>query len=45
LRQADAALVCQHLYDLALMAHKQFEGKKMAEFVERSNKILNLLGS
>lgn len=45
LRQTDAALVCQHLYDLALMAHKQFEGKKMAEFVERSNKILNLLGS
>lgn len=45
LKHEETSLICQHLYDLALMSQKQFDGKKMASFVERSNKILNLLGS
>ncbi|MEE2923370.1 MAG: molecular chaperone HtpG [bacterium] len=45
LKYEETSLICQHLYDLALLSQKQFDGKKMASFVERSNKILNLLGS
>ena len=45
LKHEETSLICQHLYDLALLSQKQFDGKKMASFVERSNKILNLLGS
>ena len=39
----DAKLVCRHLYDLALLEQKPFEGKAMSEFVNRSTKILSLL--
>lgn len=45
LKHAETSLICQHLYDLALLSQKQFDGKKMADFVTRSNQILNLLGS
>tara|TARA_B100000674_G_C37964606_1_gene973892 strand:+ start:2031 stop:3863 length:1833 start_codon:yes stop_codon:yes gene_type:complete len=45
LKHEETSLICQHLYDLALLSQKQFDGKKMASFVERSNKILTLLGS
>ncbi|MCO4783030.1 MAG: molecular chaperone HtpG [Candidatus Cloacimonetes bacterium] len=39
----EAALVCRHLYDLALLEQKPFEGKQMSDFVSRSTKILTLL--
>ncbi|PCJ21317.1 MAG: molecular chaperone HtpG [Candidatus Cloacimonadota bacterium] len=39
----DAKMVCRHLYDLALLEQKPFEGKKMSEFVSRSTEILSLL--
>jgi molecular chaperone HtpG len=42
MREKEAAMICEHLYDLALMAHKQFEGQKMSNFIDRSNRILNI---
>jgi molecular chaperone HtpG len=36
-------LMCQHIYDLALMAQKGFNAQGMKEFVERSNHVLTRL--
>lgn len=36
-------LMCQHVYDLALMAQKAFDADGMKAFVERSNKVLTKL--
>ncbi|MDJ0635012.1 MAG: molecular chaperone HtpG [Xenococcaceae cyanobacterium MO_188.B29] len=36
-------LMCQHVYDLALMAQKAFDAEGMKTFVERSNKVLTKL--
>ncbi|MBF2037244.1 MAG: molecular chaperone HtpG [Leptolyngbyaceae cyanobacterium T60_A2020_046] len=36
-------LICQHVYDLALMAQKGFDATGMKSFVERSNKLLTRL--
>ncbi|MBE9169145.1 molecular chaperone HtpG [Pleurocapsales cyanobacterium LEGE 06147] len=36
-------LMCQHIYDLALMAQKAFDADGMKAFVERSNKVLTKL--
>lgn len=38
-----ANLICQHVYDLALMAQKGFDAKGMKSFVERSNQVLTRL--
>lgn len=38
-----AKMICQHVYDLALMAQKGFDGDGMKAFVERSNKLLTRL--
>lgn len=38
-----AALMCQHIYDLALMAQKGFDADGMKSFVERSNQVLTRL--
>lgn len=38
-----AKLLCQHIYDLALMAQKGFDADGMNAFVERSNKVLTQL--
>lgn len=38
-----ATLICQHVYDLALMAQKAFDADSMKAFVERSNKVLTRL--
>ncbi len=35
--------LCQHVYDLALMAQKGFNADSMNAFVERSNKVLTQL--
>ncbi len=45
MKTEEVTLVCQHVYDLALISQKNFDAKKMGEFVERSNKILHLLAS
>ena len=36
-------LMCQHVYDLALMAQKAFDAEGMKTFVERSNQVLTKL--
>jgi molecular chaperone HtpG len=38
-----ANLICQHVYDLALMAQKGFDADGMKAFVERSNQVLTKL--
>ena len=35
--------VCRQLYDLALMAHKPLDPEEMTDFIDRSNRILELL--
>ena len=37
---ATAKMICQHVYDLALMAQKGFDADGMKSFVERSNSLL-----
>lgn len=39
----DANMICQHIYDLAMLAHRQLEPDAMTRFVERSNMILGKL--
>ncbi|NJM71510.1 MAG: molecular chaperone HtpG [Scytonema sp. RU_4_4] len=36
-------LICQHIYDLALMSQKGFDAEGMKAFVERSNEVLTKL--
>jgi molecular chaperone HtpG len=36
-------LICQHVYDLALMAQKGFNADTMNAFVDRSNQVLTQL--
>jgi molecular chaperone HtpG len=36
-------MMCQHVYDLALMAQRAFTAEDMKAFVERSNKVLTKL--
>jgi molecular chaperone HtpG len=36
-------MICQHVYDLALMSQKGFDAKGMKSFVERSNDVLTKL--
>jgi molecular chaperone HtpG len=38
-----ATLICNHVYDLALMAQKGFDAEGMKSFVERSNQVLTRL--
>ena len=39
-RKDDTKLICNHIYDLAMMSHKQLEPDAMTAFIERSNEIL-----
>lgn len=36
-------LLCEQVYDLAMLTHKQLEADAMTAFVERSNKVLEML--
>ena len=38
-----ADTICQHVYDVAMMAQKGFDAEGMKSFVERSNKVLTML--
>jgi molecular chaperone HtpG len=40
-RKEDVKLVCEHVYDLAVMSHKQLDAEAMSKFINRSNTILN----
>ena len=43
-KEAEAVpVICEHLYDLALMSHKQLSSEEMTNFVKRSNEILLML--
>ena len=37
------SIICEQLYDLAMMAHKQLSPEEMTKFVKRSNEILLML--
>lgn len=39
-KKDDVDLICQHVYDLAMMSHKQLEPEAMTKFIERSNLLL-----
>ncbi len=36
----DKKLVCEHIYDLAMMSNKPLSSEQMTKFIERSNKLL-----
>lgn len=36
----DRKMVCEHIYDLAMLCHKPLSAEKMTRFVERSNKLI-----
>ncbi|MGE4283240.1 MAG: molecular chaperone HtpG [Clostridia bacterium] len=42
-RKEDVNMICEQVYDLAMMSHKQLEPDAMTRFIERSNKILTKL--
>ena len=42
-RKDDASLICQQVYDLAMMSHKQLDPEAMTKFIERSNILLGKL--
>lgn len=42
-KKEDVKLICEQIYDLAMMSHKQLETNAMTNFIARSNKILTLL--
>lgn len=42
-RREDVQMICQQVYDLAMMSHRQLEPEAMAKFVERSSLILSKL--
>ena len=39
----NAKLICEQLYDLAMISHKQLSPEEMTAFVKRSNEILLML--
>ena len=39
----NTTLMCEQLYDLAMMSHKQLSPEEMTKFVKRSNDILMVL--
>ena len=43
LSEENQAMVCEHVYDLALMAHKPLDAERMSKFIARNVKLLELL--
>jgi len=39
-KKEDVKIICQQIYDLAMLSHKQLEKENMTRFIERSNRIL-----
>ncbi|MFY9177172.1 MAG: molecular chaperone HtpG [Caldicoprobacterales bacterium] len=44
-KDENVKMICQHIYDLALISHKPLDGEEMIEFIDRSNKILTKLAT
>jgi molecular chaperone HtpG len=42
-KKEDVNLICEQVYDLAMMSHKQLDPEAMTKFIERSNLILSRL--
>jgi molecular chaperone HtpG len=42
-KQEDAKLICEQIYDLALLGNRPLETNEMIKFIERSNKVLEKL--
>lgn len=42
-KRDDTTLICRHIYDLAMMSHRQLEPDAMTKFIERSNLLLEKL--
>lgn len=42
-KKEDANMICEHIYDLSVMGHKSLGAEAMAEFIQRSNKLLTKL--
>ncbi len=42
-RKEDVDLICRHVYDLALLSHKPLDAAQMAEFIDRSSKMMEKL--
>jgi molecular chaperone HtpG len=42
-KQDDVKLICEQVYDLAMMSHKQLDADAMTKFIERSNLLLEKL--
>lgn len=43
LTEENRKLVCEHIYDLALMAHKPLSAEQMSKFIARNVKLLEML--
>ena len=43
-RDTDAAVIAEQVYDLAMLSHRGFDRDQMETFLERSNKILEMVG-
>ncbi len=41
-KQEDVKLICEQVYDLALLSYRQLNTDEMVKFIERSNKILEI---
>lgn len=44
-KKNDVALLCHHIYDLALMSHRPLSSEEMTSFIDRSNTLLEKLAS
>ncbi len=44
-RKEDVKMLCCHIYDLAMMSHKQLDADAMTKFIERSNEMMTRLAS
>jgi molecular chaperone HtpG len=42
-KKEDVKMICEHIYDLALIGNKQLDAEGMSRFIERSNKLLEKL--
>ncbi len=42
-KKDEVTLICKHVYDLAMLSHKQLEPEAMTKFIERSNLLLGKL--
>lgn len=42
-KSKNASVICEQMYDLAMLSHKPLAPEEMTKFIERSNEIMLLL--